>query len=242
MKIIKCSFIFSILYLLTLWPDIHKFEIIHNIFLPAHAENYFTLSATEKTQGIDISEYQGKVDFKILEKTSVRFVYIKATQGADYVDPTYIIHRNALSDSKLLSGAYHFYDPNDDPVTQAHHFVSQVKSSKHFLPPMLDVEQTGKLSPSEIKVGIKQWLDYVEKALDCRPIIYSYGDFWLENIGPSFNTYDFWLADYAEKAQPPEGLSNWRVWQYSSEGRLPGVQNSVDLDVVVAGELSCNTE
>lgn len=214
--------------------------------LPPHVKQYFGISSKNKLRGVDISHYQGKVDFTTLINQKIDFVYLKATEGTEYTDPTYADHVsqiqkiNKLKNDSFFNGAYHFYDPDKDSLEQASHFVSQVKSSGHNLPPVLDIEVTQDVEPETIKQDLILWLNHVEKALSCRPVLYSNGSFWSEILGKDFNKYSFWLADYAKKPTLPQGLANWHIWQYSSKGRLSGVENGVDLDVIVKEGLSCH--
>lgn len=208
--------------------------------VPEHVKSQLGTTSHSAKQGLDIYYASGKVDFNELEKQKIEFVYLKATDGLNYTDPTYQQHVKALEKTQLLSGAYHFFRPADDAVKQAQQFVEQVHLSKHQLPPMLDVEKSGSLSPTEIKKAVKQWLSYVHTALKCKPILYANGYFWSEYLGVEFNQYAFWLADYATTPTLPDGLKNWRIWQYSEKGRIFGVQNTVDLDVLVNNEVHCH--
>ena len=208
--------------------------------LPQHVKSRLGTSAHAKLQGIDISHYDGRVDFELVGQSNVHFVYMKATQGTTYIDPTYQGRVSALKGSELLHGAYHFYEPDKDAIAQATHFLEQVKISKHTLPPMLDVEITQQTSPEDIKKGVKLWLEHVYKALKCQPILYSYGSFWEENLGDEFNDYPFWLADYATKPNVPAQLKNWRIWQYTDQGQISGIEHKVDRNILIEKELTCH--
>ncbi len=207
--------------------------------LPQNVHKQLGSAAAKSLRGVDLSHYDGAVDFKQLQAAGIDFVFLKATQGTGYVDPTYQSHITAVKATSLLHGAYHFFEPKSDPESQANHFISQVKNSGNTLPPVLDIEITQDQSADAIKAGVKVWLELVEEALGCKPMLYSYGDFWQENLGAEFNDYAFWLADYASQPTVPKGLENWRLWQYSDKGQVPGVEHSVDMNVTVSGELQC---
>lgn len=212
---------------------------------PDHVKTLLGTQSDTAFKGIDLSHFNGEVDFNTL-LSHVDFVYLKATQGTDYVDPTYQSHNQQLNEIKadgsasFHTGAYHYFAPDEDAKAQALHFVSTVRDSGHTLPPALDVEVTQNTSSDDIKKGIKEWLDTVQQALGCKPIFYTYGDFWSENIGEQFNDYGAWLADYADKPTVPAAMKDWRIWQYTDKGTLPGVQNQVDLNVLVKDGLTCH--
>ena len=192
------------------------------------------------SQGVDISHFQGKVNFALLKQNNIHFVYLKATDGMTYLDPSYHQHVKSLGQEYLPNGAYHFFEPNDDPIKQAEFFISQVKASNHTLPPMLDVEISKGMPADKIKSAVQQWLKHVESNLGCSPIIYSYGDYWSDLLGPEFNNYLFWLADYAAKESIPQGLKNLHIWQYSEKGQINGIEHSVDRDKLIENLNLCH--
>ena len=165
-------------------------------------------------------------------------MYLKATQGVSYVDPTYQTRMAELKNSTLLHGAYHFFEPNKSAEEQAKHFVEQVKQAKHTLPPVLDIEITQEVPPEKITEGVRAWLTYVQEELKCQPMLYSYGSFWEQYLS-EFNSYPFWLADYAKKPTPPDKSDNWRVWQYTDKARVPGIEHKVD-ENIIKRELTCH--
>ena len=132
----------------------------------------------------------------------------------------------------LVRGAYHFFEPNDDPTQQATHFLSTVQPAPGDLPPVLDVETTGEVSDSELWSGVAAWLELVERATGYSPILYTAPGFW-DSHAPdlSLTRYPLWLADYADQPTLPDGWTSWLFWQYSQSGSCPGVTGAVDLDV-----------
>lgn len=250
MKLVKYFLIAATIYLVWQRPFVPIHFEKTKVTLPEHVSQQLGTQAGKALHGIDISHFQGAVNFNSVAESGIKFVYLKATQGTDFVDPTYQDRISALqqlnSNNKqlkkepLLHGAYHFYQPAQDPVAQAQFFLKQVQNHKHSLPPMLDVEISQGTKPEEIQKGVTAWLAYVQQALNCKPILYSYGDFWTENLGAEFNSFPFWLADYAPHPSVPKGLLNWRLWQYQDKGRVPGIESTVDLDVLLSGEIGCH--
>ena len=208
--------------------------------LPLNVKSQLGSSTKDQLQGVDISHYNGRTDFTLLAQSNISFVYMKATQGTTYVDPTYHNRVAQLKGIELLNGAYHFFEPDKDALAQAKHFIENVKSANHTLPPVLDVEITQQVEIERIKQGVQSWLTYVHDALKCKPMLYSYGSFWQENLGSEFNDYPFWLADYADKPNVPKGLRDWRVWQYSNQGQVSGIEYKVDRNILIQKELTCH--
>lgn len=245
MTLVKAALLVALLILMWWRPtfelssDLRALQHAH-MGLPSHVAAQIGTAVDDVKRGVDLSHYQGLVNFQQVAAAGLDFVYLKATQGTDYTDPTYAQHASAVAKTALLHGAYHYFQPDQDPVAQARHFVQQVRMSRHSMPPMLDVETVGQASADTIRKGVLIWLQHVHQALNCRPILYSYGDFWQQNLGPALNAYPFWLADYSKSLQVPTGLQNLRLWQYSATGRVPGIENQVDLDVLTSKEIHCH--
>lgn len=185
--------------------------------------------SNKKIIGIDVSHYQGNVDWP-LAVNDISFVYLKATEGASYVDPLFKQNSQALTQGKVLAGAYHFYEPGVDPVKQADHFISTVSESTLSLRPVLDIEVSKGMTKKDISAGALKWLQRVEGQINCRPMIYTYASFWDSYLGPDFNKYPFWLADYTNKVKTPESRSDWALWQYSDSNHIKGIKSKVDAE------------
>jgi len=125
--------------------------------------------------GIDVSYWEGGIDWKKVRGAGVRFMFTKATEGEGYVDPTFDDNWLSAKSVGILRGAYHFFHPNMNPVKQADKFVQIVKAMNDNgeLPPVLDLEVTDNQPPQTIIDRAKTWLDRVQGALGKRPIIYS---------------------------------------------------------------------
>ncbi|MFC3033338.1 glycoside hydrolase family 25 protein [Pseudoalteromonas fenneropenaei] len=190
------------------------------------------LPQTEQTvHGIDVSHYQGTPDWQQIASQPLHFVYLKATDGITYLDPQFKANLSQLKDTPLLYGAYHFFEPKDDPKQQAAHYLSYVQGQALPLVPVVDIEVTQGVAADEIQTKLQVWLDEVEQALGCRPMIYSNGPFWQRYLGTQFNHYPFWLADYAVQPTLPASRDNWQLWQYSEKGQITGISQLVDLNV-----------
>ncbi|MFC1748924.1 glycoside hydrolase family 25 protein [Pseudomonadota bacterium] len=197
-------------------------------------------------KGIDVSHYQGNIDWKEVLNQDVSFAYIKTTDGITYSDPKHKANQDALVKLNTPFGLYHFFEPKDDGVMQANNFLKQMSDNPLMLPPVLDVEISKGVSTKVIKKEVKQWLDAVEKQTGCQPIIYSYKDYYDEHLGSEFDQYDLWLADYAKEPSLPKNRSQWTFWQHSQKGSLKGIRGTVDLnwfqgDRADLNKLICNT-
>jgi lysozyme len=131
-----------------------------------------------KVVGIDVSEYQGEIDWQILDaienKYPIQFVFIRATVGKDRVDKTFQENWLGAKKNKFLRGAYHYYRPNENSLEQAALFIKTVHLHKGDLPPVLDIERLAETqSMARLKVGLRRWLEAVETHYKVKPIIYT---------------------------------------------------------------------
>ena len=196
--------------------------------------------------GIDVSYWDSGIDWPKVRATGQRFVFIKASEGNTYSDPTFDDNWRGAKSAGLLRGAYHFFRCNIDPKKQADYFIEYVKSMNDNgeLPPVLDLETNDGVGKDKIVVNVKVWLDRVESVFGRKPILYS-GQFFLQDYlsvqggGPPAwaREYPLWLAqypnNYVEGMQPylPRGWFKWAFWQYSDKGRINGINAAVDLNV-----------
>jgi lysozyme len=188
-------------------------------------------SATD-VQGIDVSHYQGVIDWGLVAEAGMEFSFIKATEGTSDVDPQFQDNWNGAKAAGLLRGAYHFFQPGEDPQQQAKNFLSVVQTVPGDLPPVLDVEIPAEAS--EIIAGAQVWLAAVAQATAKIPILYTSPGFWA-NLGASvtgFSRFPLWVAEYGVTAPKiPEGWTTWTFWQFSESGSVSGIEGSVDLDL-----------
>lgn len=185
--------------------------------------------------GIDISHYQGTIDWPLLSQNSfgdypIRFVFMKATEGGDLKDKTFENNFEQARKHGFIRGAYHFYNPKTDALKQADFFIENVRLEAGDLPPVLDVEITGKKSTKELQEGVKEWLFRVETHYGVKPIIYASYKFKMKFLNDSiFNTFPYWIAHYYVDSVRYTG--QWDFWQHSDVGNVPGIKGAVDLNV-----------
>lgn len=187
-----------------------------------------------EVHGIDVSRYQLAIDWTEVAQAKegrhrIQFAWMKATQGTKLKDSTFQRNWEGTKKVKLLRGAYHYFEPGLDGKAQALFFLSQVKMEKGDLPPMLDVEEQGKLSRKQLQEKVRIWLKTVEKSCGVRPILYCGSSFYRNILEEKFNEYPLWIAHYY-KYQLAPGL-DWTIWQHSDKGKVPGIKGYVDFNV-----------
>ncbi|WP_052713115.1 glycoside hydrolase family 25 protein [Pseudoalteromonas rubra] len=224
----------------SIMPPAQQVDRPAQALFPPHLQQYLSNPSAEPVVGIDVSHYQGTVDWQQVARAGVQFVYIKATDGITYRDPAFYSHLKGAQTAGLQVGAYHFFEPDDDPDKQVDNFIKTVQGLGLTLMPMVDVEITSNRSAEQISNGVAKFIAAVQQRTGCQTLLYSYGDFWQKNLSSQFASHPFWLADYAESPSVPAQAKAWWLWQYSDSAQLAGVHTQVDVDVVIAGESGLN--
>lgn len=208
------------------WTESYKFEQVF--------ENF-----PDGILGIDISEYQGKINFPKLQfqlqNHPIEFLVIRATMGSDGVDRRFKQNWKEAGKLTLVKGSYHYYRPNENSTKQAENFIRTVKLQSGDLIPVLDIEKHSTIQPREkLREGIKNWLRIVENHFGVKPMIYT-GDrfFWEVLHNQGFDEYPIWVANYNPIYEPE--TENWVIWQFSEEGSLEGIGERIDLNVLRGG-------
>ena len=186
-------------------------------------------------RGIDIRHYQQHIDWERLRNATVdgqplRFIFVKATEGVSLIDENFNENFYQARQNYIIRGAYHFFTPDADPSQQAHFFLRQVHLEPGDLPPVLDVEKAGKLTPQQMQGAVRTWLDIVESHYGVKPIIYTGYKFKLTYLNDSvFNDYPYWIAHYY--VDHLEYTGRWDFWQYTDVGRVNGIKGHVDCNL-----------
>jgi lysozyme len=196
--------------------------------------------------GIDVSYWDSGIDWPKVRATGQRYVFIKATEGGFYADPTFDDNWFGAKLAGLLRGAYHFFRCNVDAKKQAKKFIDYVNSvnDKGELPPVLDLETNDGMTKDKIVASAKTWIDLVEAEFGRKPIIYS-GQYFLQDYfsapgggpPPWAKDYPLWLAQYPNQYSPgmqpflPTGWFTWTFWQYSDKGQVNGINAAVDMNL-----------
>ena len=187
--------------------------------------------------GIDISHHQGRIDWPtlrdkgLINKTPIRFIMIKATEGASRIDQNFKDNFHQAREYGFTRGAYHFYSVYSPADQQARFFIKNVKLENGDLPPVLDVEHKPKNQTDEqFAASVLQWLNIVERHYGIKPIIYTYYKFKTRYLNDSvFDGYPYWIAHYYVDQVEYDGP--WKFWQHTDAGRLPGIKGQVDFNI-----------
>lgn len=192
------------------------------------------LPVNYKVHGIDVSHHQGEIDWEAVKATDkqeypIRFVFMKATEGGDYKDKRFDENFRQVREAGLVRGAYHFYNPNSDPIRQADFFISQVKLEKGDLAPVLDIERKPR-GKAQLQADLVKFLNRLEQHYGVKPIIYTSYKYMTRYLDtPEFAQYPLWIAHYYVDTLSYEGA--WQFWQHTDYGTVPGIDESVDLNV-----------
>ncbi len=183
-------------------------------------------------QGIDVSHYQGKVNWNEVAKAGKAFAFIKATDGIAS-DPMFAVNWPNAEAAGFRRGGYHFFRALSDPLRQANHFLRQVEDDPGELPPVLDFEMLGSASVDQALCAARIWMKAVEEATGRKPILYTGPAFWSACLNSAmFANHPLWISHYTLAAQPriPPVWKTWDFWQYSEKGVVPGISGPVDLN------------
>ena len=192
------------------------------------------LPVNYKVHGIDVSHHQGEIDWEAVKATDkqeypIRFVFMKATEGGDHKDRLFVDNFRQAREVGLVRGAYHFYNPNTDPIRQADFFISQVKLETGDLAPVLDIERKPR-SKAQLQADLVKFLNRLEQHYGVKPIIYTSYKYRLHYLDtPELSSYPLWIAHYYVDALSYDGP--WQFWQHTDYGTIPGIEENVDLNV-----------
>ena len=181
--------------------------------------------------GIDVSEYQGNIDFNAVKNSGKSIVYIKATEGVTYVDPNFATYYSNASNAGLNIGFYHFFRPDDDPRQQAQFFINTIGSRKPNCRYALDLEVSDGYGPEELTSMAIEFLEEVSALTGKNVVVYTYTNFANTSITSALGAYPVWIAEYGVNAPSNNAIwSSWIGFQYSESGSVNGISGQVDLD------------
>lgn len=192
--------------------------------------------------GVDVSRWQGDINWPKLRTQGANFAYIKATDGGDHLDPMFKKNWRAAKEAGMRRGAYHFFYWCRTAGEQADWFIRNVPREPGALPPVIDVEYNGessckrRLSPERVREKMQVFMDKLEAHYGQRPIIYTAPDFYRDNLKGAFLNYPFWLRSVAAHPSKIYPKRKWVFWQYSGSGLSHGVDGKIDLNVFHGSE------
>lgn len=189
-------------------------------------------------RGIDVAKYQGSIDWNAVRRSGVAFAYLKATEGGDRVDDNFERNWAATARAGIPHGAYHFFYLCRSGAEQAAWFIRNVPKEAGALPPVLDVEWTPD-SPTctrrppraELIREMTAFLEPVERYYGTKAIIYVPIDVHRDRLVDAFPDHEFWLRSVKDHPQNVYQDRDFRFWQWTGTGTVPGVDGGVDRNV-----------
>jgi lysozyme len=186
--------------------------------------------------GIDVSKYQGDIDWQAVKRAGVKFAWIKATEGADHLDSKFRQNWEGARAAGVPRGAYHFVWWCRKPHEEINWFKQNVPVDPHALPPVLDVEATPTsktckrtLHREEVLRDMREMLVDMERHYRKKPVIYVTVDFYAAIMHPNeFSDYNVWVRSTKYAPDVPYPGRRWTFWQYQSDGRVDGVKGNID--------------
>jgi lysozyme len=186
--------------------------------------------------GIDVSKYQGEIDWNAVANSGVKFAWIKATEGGDHLDERFQANWQGAKLAGIPHGAYLFAYWCRAPMDEAVWFEQNVPVETDALPPVLDVEPTPdsrtcrrRLERDATIADMKVMLEEMERHFGKRPIIYTSVDFYRAILaGGAFADYPIWVRSTKHNPAVPYGDRDWKFWQYRADGTVPGIEGYVD--------------
>ncbi len=190
---------------------------------------------TYGVHGIDVSRWQGDIDWPRVRRAGVSFAFLKATEGGDVADPMFRQNWDAAARAGVARGAYHFYYFCRTPEEQAAWFIAHVPRQPGSLPPVLDMEWTisrncpGRPAPAVVRDHATRFMNALERHYGQRPVFYTTPEFYEDNDLGRLRA-EFWLRSVA--GHPSERYPNeqWTFWQWTGTGIVPGVRGDTDIN------------
>jgi len=199
-----------------------------------------TCAVAQYLSGIDVSKWQGTVNWPQVCNSGVKFAFVKATEGVGYTDPYFNTNMTKAHAAGLLVGAYHFATPYTngryDAITEADAFVaaSQKYFTNGYLRPVLDLEQGSGLGRKTLSAWVTDWMDRVKAKTGIEPLLYVNSNYANNYLDVSLTRYDLWLAHYTfnlSKLPNPGIWPTWDFWQWTNSLSVPGIDGLVDGNV-----------
>lgn len=203
--------------------------------------------AAKRLPGIDISEYQGDINWTKVGNSDVAFVIMRATHG-DYVDANYAVNSAAATAEGIPWTAYAYADPRKKEgtaVEQADLFIQSANLAKGNILPVLDLEKTGGLGRTRLQDWVSQWLRRVERKTGAKPMIYTSPSFWSSAMADTRvfaeRGHKLWVANWfvSRPTVPAHNWAGrgWTFWQWTDCGSVAGIDGCVDKDRFNGGKI-----
>lgn len=185
--------------------------------------------------GIDVSFYQGSIDFNAVSDAGIQVVYIRAGASPSRTDLRFDANYQRARDAGLHIGFYFYLTARTkaEAAGQARYFYQLIEGKNFDCRPAMDYESFPGLTKQQINANAAAFLETLQSSLGYAPALYSNAYRVRTLWSSSLTSYPLWVAHYGTGSERPQVLGPWRTWggfQYSNTGRVPGIQGAVDLD------------
>jgi lysozyme len=185
-------------------------------------------------RGIDVSHHQGDIDWEAVSGSGLDFTYIKATEGAEFVDPRFSQNWSESRVNGMIRGAYHFFTLDTPGAQQALNFLNQVPIEACALPPAIDFEFAGnsreRLPREEVISGLFTMADTLEAHYGKKPLIYVTGASCRHYLAGHEVDCDLWVRRIVGRPSHRHA-KDWLIWQFAGNTRVEGIRGPVDRNV-----------
>ncbi|HKN63607.1 MAG TPA: GH25 family lysozyme [Gaiellaceae bacterium] len=212
-------------------------------------------AATARAKGVDVSSWNGAINWSKVADAGYRFAFSKATEGTSYNDKNFTTNRNGSEGAGLSFGAYHFARPagqtfaaaTASAISQANHFLAIAGPQPGELPPVLDLEATGNLPKQRLLAWTLAWAGQITARIGVDPFVYTSPLFWKGRLGDSTAAAaagtGLWIAHWTSKSSPQVPAQNWngdgwQFWQWTNCVSVPGIRHCADGDRMNGTKLS----
>ena len=181
-------------------------------------------------QGIDISHYQKDINWKKVNQENIGFVFMKATEGHDYIDPNFEYNWEETGRLGIKRGAYHFFSMRSSGIEQGVKITEVVPYDENSMPPVIDIEIPTTHNETVVKKELQDLIAILKNHYKKEPILYVTYDTYNAFIKDDFLNAPIWIRDILK---PPllYGGRNWTFWQFTDQGRVNGIEGDVDKNV-----------
>jgi lysozyme len=188
-------------------------------------------------RGVDVSSYQGEIDWDVLAGQGIDFAFIKATEGSTFQDSRFAYNWENAGKTDLRIGAYHFFSFESPGETQAENFIRTVPMTDGMLPPVVDIEfygdeENNSAQQEKVQGILTEILTGMEDHYGVKPIIYATRDTYERYIENAYPEYDIWVRSVWTRPRIPD--SEWTFWQYTNREQLKGYcgdEKYIDMNV-----------
>lgn len=188
-------------------------------------------------RGVDVSAYQGLIDWEVLASQDITFAFMKATEGSSFTDKYFEKNYEQAQKTDLRIGAYHFFSYDSPGATQAEHFINTVEKCETMLPPVIDLEFYGdyRNNPPDqavVREELDNMISILKEHYHMDPIIYATQKSYSLYLEGAYDNCDIWIRNVFTTPLLPD--RKWTFWQYTDKARLDGYSGEekyIDMNV-----------